>query len=321
MNIVRVSEHSVVDQKTLELDLEEKGIRRVRTPAGVRRFKKPIGSIIVAGGVLQNLSTVAPDFPGWEKMKGNDGKHYYIGKFEGEKGYVVTDANDKVLAEGTSAEKLLKDFDKKVGSKGGGPKKPSTRTKYNGLNNRAKKKIFRDVYDMDFSDDEAEQKHELLDKLNDSHINSEDTEAYLGQRNDVRWAIADVVRKQKGDEIDMGAAMLKGMENYLNNVERRSYNKLSDKEKRKYLIARAYGRMSHQEALENAKGKSAKKSLHSLAQNFDQARMYAQFDRAVEAKDMQTASVVGRRIVQDAKANGAHNAVIGTVEEVLSGGE
>ena len=65
--------------------------------------------------------------------------------------------------------------------------------------------------------------------------------------------------------------------------------------------------------------KAESKRLTELALNSDQARMYAQFDRAVEAKDMQTAQVVARRIINDAKANGSRPGVIEQVEETLAG--
>mgnify|MGYP007100892865 CR=1 FL=1 len=69
---------------------------------------------------------------------------------------------------------------------------------------------------------------------------------------------------------------------------------------------------TEQEAVES-------KTLSPLALSFDQERMYSQFDRAVESKDMQTAQAVGRRIINDAKANGSRPGVIEQVEETLAG--
>lgn len=77
-------------------------------------------------------------------------------------------------------------------------------------------------------------------------------------------------------------------------------------------IVRASEHDTKQEAV------AVKASLFPMAQTFDQERMYSQFDRAVESKDMQTAQAVGRRIVNDAKANGSRPGVIEYVTETLA---
>lgn len=55
---------------------EEKVVRHVRTPAGVRRYNQPIGSIIVADRKLRNLTGLDSIYDGWDRAKGSDGKEY-----------------------------------------------------------------------------------------------------------------------------------------------------------------------------------------------------------------------------------------------------
>lgn len=63
--------------------VEYKVIRRVRTPAGVRRYKQPIGSIIVRDGVLRNLDLLTPEWDGWERVRDrNTGRKFDIGRDE-----------------------------------------------------------------------------------------------------------------------------------------------------------------------------------------------------------------------------------------------
>lgn len=60
--------------------VEEKAIRRVRTPAGVRRYKQPIGSIIVRDGLLRNIELGTPRHEGWEVVRDrHTGTEYELG--------------------------------------------------------------------------------------------------------------------------------------------------------------------------------------------------------------------------------------------------
>jgi 2'-5' RNA ligase len=61
--------------------IESKVIRRVRTPAGQRRYRQPIGSIIVRDGLLRNLELAEPQYEGWESVRDrNTGTEYSIGQ-------------------------------------------------------------------------------------------------------------------------------------------------------------------------------------------------------------------------------------------------
>lgn len=112
---------------------EEKGIRRVRTPAGAKRFGQPIGSIIIADGVggagkkLVNLKIVDSEYEGFDKVKGKNGKTLYIGKYDGERNYTVNDADDNELYSARSLEDAFKWADKNSAPKSSGTtKKPSS---------------------------------------------------------------------------------------------------------------------------------------------------------------------------------------------------
>jgi hypothetical protein len=87
---------------------ESKGIRRVRTAAGVRRFGQPMGSVIIADGKLKNLKTVESDFEGYEKYTSR-GKTYYTHK-KGDK-FEALDPDDNVVATSASEESLLRSLD------------------------------------------------------------------------------------------------------------------------------------------------------------------------------------------------------------------
>lgn len=100
--------------KSLPVGMETK-VRRVRTPAGERHFDQPIGTIIVRDSPLSFLRIGASEFAGWDKVDGQDGKEYYVGQFDGEKGFVATDANDNVILEADTMDDLYQSLDRKVG--------------------------------------------------------------------------------------------------------------------------------------------------------------------------------------------------------------
>lgn len=86
---------------------ETKKVRRVRTPAGEKRFGQPIGSIIIGGGVgkkLKNLELLDSDYAGFDKVKTSKGKEFYVGKYDGYPKYYVTDENSNDAYEASSLE-------------------------------------------------------------------------------------------------------------------------------------------------------------------------------------------------------------------------
>lgn len=60
---------------------ELKVIRRVRTPAGERRYKQPIGSIIIADGKLQGLELIG-EYDGWDHVRDWRGDEYNVGQWD-----------------------------------------------------------------------------------------------------------------------------------------------------------------------------------------------------------------------------------------------
>lgn len=108
-------------------DMEEKAVRHVRTAGGVRKYKQPIGSVIIADGrSLPHLKVTGDsDYEGWVKAKGTDGKDYEVGQEEGK--WYATGAGgwDEIIAEGSSEEDVYKKLDAHIGGgKTSTPKKP-----------------------------------------------------------------------------------------------------------------------------------------------------------------------------------------------------
>ena len=103
--------------------LEEKAIRRVRTPAGVARFKQPIGSIIIAGLRLPNVRLLEPIYDGWELVQGKNRKKYDVGKDEdGQWRAYGSGGWDDIVAEDPDEEKLFL----KLNDLASGPKRKTT---------------------------------------------------------------------------------------------------------------------------------------------------------------------------------------------------
>lgn len=107
----------IIDAKFVEDDddFESKVVRHVRTPAGVRRFGQPIGSIIVRDSVrLPHIEIMDTDFPGWEMVRGKDGEKYYIGKYQGEKFYTGTTLDDKEVVRADTEDDVYEALDEYV---------------------------------------------------------------------------------------------------------------------------------------------------------------------------------------------------------------
>jgi hypothetical protein len=67
-----------VAERALGMATETKVIRRVRTLAGVRRYKQPIGSIIIADSLLVGLTDKGTTKQGHNLVEGTNGKTYTI---------------------------------------------------------------------------------------------------------------------------------------------------------------------------------------------------------------------------------------------------
>ena len=116
--------------EALEMTLEVKGVvRRVRTPAGVARFKQPIGSIIVRDAKLSNLKIKEPKYHGWDLVVGRNGKQYDVGKDEGKWRAYGTDDWDDLAVEADNEEDLYKKLNDLAGSKGKGKAKATGKGK------------------------------------------------------------------------------------------------------------------------------------------------------------------------------------------------
>lgn len=100
-----------IEEKDLAFSMEEKVVRHVRTPAGVKRYKRPIGTVIGSNGAaLKNILEVASEYEGWNayKKKGSK-KKVYVGRWKGRT--VVADADDNILHEAVNEESALKWLD------------------------------------------------------------------------------------------------------------------------------------------------------------------------------------------------------------------
>jgi hypothetical protein len=91
---------TVVAERAKQM-VETKVIRRVRTEAGVRRYKQPIGSIIVNDSLLVGLTDKGTDSRGRSVVEGANGRTYTIGleKNKSSRGgnhYVLRDEKGKV---------------------------------------------------------------------------------------------------------------------------------------------------------------------------------------------------------------------------------
>jgi 2'-5' RNA ligase len=101
--------------------LEEKAIRRVRTAAGVRRYGKPIGSVITSDGqTLKHVKTEESEYDGYEKYSAA-GKTIYTRK-EGQE-YVAYDESDNEIARAKTEEQILKSYDEEEEPASAGPNK------------------------------------------------------------------------------------------------------------------------------------------------------------------------------------------------------
>lgn len=95
--------------------VESKAIRRVRTPAGVRRYQQPIGSIIIRDVPMSNLTLGTPRYEGWDMVRGRDGNDYEIGQND-DGNWIVTTGNtwDPVITADTE-EAAYRALDSHVG--------------------------------------------------------------------------------------------------------------------------------------------------------------------------------------------------------------
>lgn len=84
---------------------EVKIVRRVRTPAGVRHYGQPIGTVIIRDALPNIRLTDESEWEGWDLVRGNNGRSFYVGK-DG-KNWVVTDENDNVLFEDRDDERVF----------------------------------------------------------------------------------------------------------------------------------------------------------------------------------------------------------------------
>ena len=137
-----IEDLSPEEQKAaLEGDIEQKA-RYVRTPAGVRRFKRPIGAIILPrGGSLDQIRIKDPVFKGFDLVEDRKGNLYDVGKDDSTGKYVALKHNtwDDQIEPQDSLDKALGALNEKLGGgtnsdaekpakKASGPKKEPDQT-------------------------------------------------------------------------------------------------------------------------------------------------------------------------------------------------
>lgn len=113
---------------------EQKAVRRVRTPAGARRFGQPIGSIIVrdSRSPLSGLMLGDSDYDGWDKVKGSNGKTYFVGKDEDDGKWYATEGEgwDKIVVTADTEDAAFEGLSRHVTNRSAKPapaKKTPTR--------------------------------------------------------------------------------------------------------------------------------------------------------------------------------------------------
>lgn len=121
-----------LDSRAAAGEIEEKVVRRVRTAAGVRRFKQPIGSIIVGKGRLQNLKIEEPKWAGWDLVRDKRGRKYDVGRDDDGK-YIATRHGDwNPIVSGSSLEEVYTALDTHVGGGKTTAKKTAAKPKASG---------------------------------------------------------------------------------------------------------------------------------------------------------------------------------------------
>lgn len=122
----------------LNTEYKSRALARVRTAAGVRRYKQPIGSIILRDRKLTNMILGDSPWEGWEVVERVDssdkeprrtGEYYAVGRDEDSGKWIATDASKAddwtPVVEADSEEELYERLDERLG--GAGKKKPTTK--------------------------------------------------------------------------------------------------------------------------------------------------------------------------------------------------
>lgn len=117
-NRMKAFVQEMIDERlgSSEMSHEEKA-RYVRTPAGAKRFKQPIGSIIIGKGrKLANLKVGESQFDGWDLVSDSKGRKYDVG-FDDELGKYVATRNGgwKPVVSGSSLDDVYEQLDSHVG--------------------------------------------------------------------------------------------------------------------------------------------------------------------------------------------------------------
>lgn len=113
-----IEDLSPMERKAIEDDMERKA-RYVRTPAGVRRFKRPIGAIILPRGMgsLDQIRIKDPVFKGFDLVEDRKGNLYDVGKDDSTGKYVALKHNtwDDQVEPQDSLDKALEALNEKLG--------------------------------------------------------------------------------------------------------------------------------------------------------------------------------------------------------------
>jgi hypothetical protein len=135
------SEMQAIADRALQL-IETKTIRRVRTEAGVRRYKQPIGSIIINDSLLVGLTDRGADAYGNAIVEGANGKTYLVRKAKvrggGEK-YFLAEQNGKDIYSNRDELEVYVELARRVQEEAGidasGPGRPGSSGKREGWSN------------------------------------------------------------------------------------------------------------------------------------------------------------------------------------------
>lgn len=151
--------------RALGMCAEVKVIRRVRTPAGARRYKQPIGSIIVRKGRLMNLFAKDPIWDGWDLVEDRKGRQYDVGRDDDGKYIATPHGVWEPIVTGRSLEEVYEALDEHVGAEK--RSKPLPKSKSGSITRKEAAQRMIEAVDTEFpEDDDRNEPHwEFLDEF------------------------------------------------------------------------------------------------------------------------------------------------------------
>lgn len=292
----------------------EKVVRHVRTPAGVARFKQPIGSVIVGKGrKLDAIKEIDSEFIGWNKYKGKDKKDYYVGKEKGK--YIVTTPSDEDLSSHNKEEEALDWLNTHAGGTSGDDDAPSTKKPAKG----SSKGSGVTLTEMDLKRRGNRPGTTYDVRGEDGKSVAKLTKNQQGDRWLVRPATDSLTVGGRGPADAMQFHTRKDAVDHINEYGNAAWKTPSPKavQTRMRKVDQERGR-----AINAAKGKKSAwdgLDLHHKSTSVYQTSLINKVNIAVEQKDAQSALVYARMLRNDARSNGMRDGGLVDVEKFIEG--